>query len=236
MGAVNPQSRVYRPTDLARLHGLSAQAVRNYEQQGVLPPATRTPTGYRQYREEHRTALGAYLALIGALGHPAAGEIMRALHRGDLDAALEVIAEGHAQLQRDRGTLRAVEAAAGQLTGPVTTPGGPLPIGALAHRLKVRPATLRKWERAGILTPGRDRAGYRVYAPADVRDADLTHLLRRGGYPLAHIASVVRQVRGSFETAALSDSLAAWQARLTARGRALLTAAARIEDFLSSPR
>jgi DNA-binding transcriptional MerR regulator len=40
---------------------------------------------------------------------------------------------------------------------------------------------LRKWERAGLLEPQRDPAtGYRVYAPADVRDAQLAHQLRRG--------------------------------------------------------
>ncbi|WP_416591505.1 MerR family DNA-binding transcriptional regulator [Micromonospora sp. LOL_015] len=36
-----------RPVDLAREHGLSPQAVRNYEQAGVLPAAARTAAGYR---------------------------------------------------------------------------------------------------------------------------------------------------------------------------------------------
>ena len=36
---------VRRPVDLARGHGISAQAVRNYERDGVLPPAQRSPTG-----------------------------------------------------------------------------------------------------------------------------------------------------------------------------------------------
>ncbi|MFD7597193.1 MerR family DNA-binding transcriptional regulator [Kitasatospora sp. NPDC059812] len=34
-----------RPSDLARGHGLSAQAVRNYERDGFLPPAERTASG-----------------------------------------------------------------------------------------------------------------------------------------------------------------------------------------------
>ena len=33
-----------RPVDLAREHGLSAQAIRNYERDGFLPPAARTHT------------------------------------------------------------------------------------------------------------------------------------------------------------------------------------------------
>jgi hypothetical protein len=36
-----------RPVDLARRHGLSTQAIRNYEAAGILPDAERTPHGYR---------------------------------------------------------------------------------------------------------------------------------------------------------------------------------------------
>ncbi|MGP3947412.1 MerR family DNA-binding transcriptional regulator [Streptomyces sp. 7N604] len=38
-----------RPVDLARQHGVSTQAVRNYEDAGIIPPAHRSRTGYRDY-------------------------------------------------------------------------------------------------------------------------------------------------------------------------------------------
>ena len=65
-----------RPIDLAREHGLSAQAVRNYEEAGILPPAERSPHGYRLYAPRHAAALRTLLALIPAHGHAAAGTIM----------------------------------------------------------------------------------------------------------------------------------------------------------------
>jgi DNA-binding transcriptional MerR regulator len=227
---------VRRPIDLARAHGLSAQAVRNYELAGMLPPAERSPTGYRRYTELHAAALRAYLALIPAHGYAVAGEIMRAVHRDDVDAALRAIDESHAQLLRDRATLDGVESAIGLLTEPPTgdAPATGLPISALAHRLGVRPATLRKWEGAGILLPARDPVThYRVYSPDDVRDAELAHMLRRGGYLLAHIATVLRHVRGAGGPAALASSLRDWRDRLTDRGREMLTAAARLSDYLT---
>lgn len=225
-----------RPIDLARAHGLSAQAVRNYERDGVLPPAARTPNGYRCFTGTHARALAAFLALIPAHGHAAAGEIMRAVNRGDLGAALRVIDRGHAQLQRDRETLEAVEAAAPVLAaGPARRERAAVPISVLAHRLGVRPATLRKWERAGLLQPVRDPATrYRVYSPADVRDAELAHLLRRGGYRLDHIAGVLRQVREAGGAEPLAASLEQWRGRLTQRGRALLRGAARLDDLLDA--
>jgi DNA-binding transcriptional MerR regulator len=216
-----------RPSDLALEHGISTQAVRNYERDGFLPPAVRTESGYRVYTEEHAAALRAFLALVPAHGHAAAGRIMNAVHDGDLDGALEIIDRGHEQLLRDRETL----AAAGSVVQ--RPPADDLTVGELARRLRVTPATVRKWEDAGILAPGRDPAtGYRRFRAADVRDAELAHLLRRGGYPLGRIAEIVRRIREAGEI----DSLDDWRERLTTRGVAMLDAAARLSDYLGPAR
>ncbi|MFF1792385.1 TioE family transcriptional regulator [Kitasatospora sp. NPDC058243] len=250
-----------RPSDLARGHGLSAQAVRNYERDGFLPPAERTASGYRIYTEVHAAALDAYRSLVAAYGHATGGRIMTALHRGGLDDALTAIDRGHGQLLRDRDTLDAVrkamhhlaardlaarpdtardlaarDIAADLAAGPSAAPavdGAVLSIGELAHRLGVTPATVRNWEGAGILTPARDQAtGHRVFRADDIRDAELAHLLRRGGYPLDHIATVLRQVRTAGGTASLADALDGWQRRLTTQGLAMLDAAARLGHYL----
>jgi DNA-binding transcriptional MerR regulator len=234
---LQPAGRRLRPADLAREHGLTPQAVRNYEREGVLPAAPRTASGYRVYTPVHAVALRAYLALVGAHGYADAREILRAVNRGDVDAALRVVDAGHAQLQRDRGTLGAVEASIGLLTAesPRAVPGRPLSVGELARRLDVAPATLRAWERAGILRPSREaHSGRRSYGAADVRDAELAHLLRRGGYPLRHVAEVVGQVRAAGGTAELAALLADWRERLTARGRAMLSAAGTLAAYLEA--
>lgn len=221
-----------RTADLAREHGLSTQAVRNYEAAGFLPPARRSPSGYRLYTEVHAAALRAYLALVPAYGHAAAGQVMAAFVAGDVDRALLVIDRGHAQLLRDRETLDSVRKAVDHLDVPPAD-GATRTIGELAHQLRVTPATIRNWEEAGILTPARDPAtGFRRYDADDVRDARLAHLLRRGGYPLTHIATVVRQVRTAGGTEALAGALDDWQAKLTSQGLAMLAAAAQVNDFL----
>jgi DNA-binding transcriptional MerR regulator len=227
---------VYRPADLGRAHGLSAQAVRNYERDGFLPPATRSASGYRRYTDTHVGALSAYVALYRGYGYRAAAEIMRAVNRGAVAEALAGVDRAHVALQRDRETLSSVAVAVGVLTASPLVPVAPAPpvtVGVLAHRLGVTAATLRKWEQAGILAPGRDRTS-RMYSPDDVRDAELAHLLRRGGYLLDHIASVVRQVRSAGDPSSLAASLAAWRERLDAQARAMLTGSARLSDYLDS--
>ncbi|CCK25055.1 MerR-family transcriptional regulator [Streptomyces davaonensis JCM 4913] len=222
-----------RPVDLAREHGLSTQAVRNYEEAGILPAAGRTPSGYRTYTPLHAAALRTFLALVPGHGHQTATSIMRAVNEGTDDEAFRQIDAGHAELLADRRTLQAVENALRDLEPTTSVETGALFIGTLAHELGIRPATLRKWERAGLVRPRRDpRTGYRVYDEADVRDARLAHQLRRGGYLLEQIAPLITQVRAAGGLEPLEAALEDWRGRLSARGRAMLRGAAELETYL----
>lgn len=225
-----------RPVDLAREHGLSAQAVRNYEEEGILPRAGRTRHGYRVYTPLHARALRAFVALVPAHGHATAADVMRAVNTGDVDGALALLDESHAQLLRDRETLAAVDAALRDLAS--SEAGGPsrrgvVFIGWLARDLGVGPATLRKWEKAGLIRPRRDpETGYRVYGAEDVRDARLAHQLRRGGYLLCQIAPLIARVRDAGGVGPLEATLDGWHARITSRGLSMLAAAAELSAYV----
>ncbi|MEW1603969.1 TioE family transcriptional regulator [Streptomyces sp. NPDC093808] len=230
-----------RPVDLARRHGLSTQAVRNYEEAGILPAADRTAHGYRVYAPLHERALNAFLALVPGHGHATATAVMQAVNRDAVDEALHLIDESHTRLLHDRRTLRAVEDALRGLTSETASTdsafghhrSGPVFIGPLAEELGVRPATLRKWEDAGLVRPRRDPVtGYRVYDPADVRDAHLVRQLRRGGHPLERIAPLITQVRTAGGLEPLEGALRDWHGRLSDRGRAMLRGAAALDAYL----
>lgn len=223
-----------RPIDLARGLGLSTQAVRNYEAAGILPPAQRTESGYRVYTRLHAQALETFAALAPAHGHATATAIMRAANDGDVDEVFRLLDKGHAQLFEDRMTLASVTEALHRLApAPRVTAAGATFVGPLAHQLGLRPATLRKWERAGLIGPGRDRrTGYRVYTPDNVRDARLAHQLRRGGYPLKKIVVLLEQVRAAGGVEPLEAALGEWRDRLSGQGRAMLAGAAALHAYL----
>ncbi|MEU5461858.1 TioE family transcriptional regulator [Streptomyces althioticus] len=226
-----------RPVDLARRHGLSTQAVRNYEEAGILPTAERTASGYRVYTPLHERALAAFFALVPGHGHATATAVMQAVNGDAVDDALQLIDESHVRLLHDRRTLRAVEDALHGLTADSAAAGSagfePTFIGPLARELGVRPATLRKWEYAGLVRPRRDPVtGYRVYDPADVRDAHLVHQLRRGGHLLEQIAPLITQVRTAGGVEPLEGALRDWHSRLSDRGRAMLRGAATLDVYL----
>ncbi|MDA3644784.1 MerR family transcriptional regulator [Saccharopolyspora indica] len=223
-----------RPIDLAREHGLSAQAVRNYDEAGVLPPTERSETGYRRYTPLHAQALRAFLALRGGHGHQQAVEIMRASNRGDTESAYRLIDAAHVALLAERDTRAEVATALSSLSSTTAVTGPPLTVGELARRIGVHPATLRTWETHGILRPERDRAtGYREYRPDCVRDAEIARQLRRGGYPLTQVAKFVDSLREAGGADALAAFLDSWQARLTARSRGLLAGAGQLDTYLT---
>ncbi|MGW4234901.1 MerR family transcriptional regulator [Streptomyces sp. NPDC004980] len=227
-----------RPVDLARRHGLSTQAVRNYEDAGIIPPAHRSRTGYRDYTAAHAAGLAAYLALVPAFGYSTSRRIMHAVTGGRLDEALEYVDDGHSLLARDRNTLRTVETALSHLEtatpDAATSTQTPHSIGELARYLTLNPATLRAWERAGVLTPQRDPRGHRQYLAQDIRDAELAHLLRRGGRPLGTIATVLGELRGVGSLDALARTLEGWRRDLRSRGMAQLYAAGQLSTYLDS--
>jgi DNA-binding transcriptional MerR regulator len=220
-----------RPIDLARTHGLSTQAVRNYEDQGLLPPAERSDSGYRRYSAHHARALDAFLALVPAHGHGTARAIMVAVNAGRTADALDLIDRSHADLVAERATVDAVEHALRDL-GVREWAGPARPIGPLAHQLGLVPATLRRWESAGLLRPGRDRQGHRVYTGADVRDAHLVGQLRRAGHGIPAIRRLLDELRDARDPAQITRALADRRRALDGRSRAMLTAAAALDRYL----
>ncbi len=75
--------RTYRPVDLARAVGLSPAQIRNYEHCGFIPPANRTPNGYRIYTDRHLNALHAARTVQTGYGWQRALDAMQAVHAGE---------------------------------------------------------------------------------------------------------------------------------------------------------
>ena len=227
-----------RPIDLARAAGISTQQVRNHADEGLLPPTPRTASGYRVFTPHHRRALLTYRALYAAFGSHTSRAIMHAVLVQDTDRALELIDAAHADLHRHRQALdqagQALSAIAHHTENAPIPPSGDLRIGEVAAHLGVRTSALRVWEQAGLLTPRRDHTtGYRTYTPADVRLARIVHLLRQVGYPLPDIGPVLERLSHSGDTTALNQALDQRSHNLLGRSRAMLTAAAHLDDYLT---
>lgn len=255
-GVETLKSPSLRTVDVARRAGYSVQQIRNLERDGVLPPATRTPAGYRRYGEIHVLSARAYRALVPGTGPVEAKRIVRTAHEGPAPAVLTLLDAAHARLDRERTDLAlAREAAAAISAEPVADVRGTdaMSVSELADALGVRPSTLRHWDTEGLVVPDRlPPRGTRRYSPAQTRDARIVHQLRGAGYRIEPLRELMPQLRrghehghghghGSAErghgqhwSEDVAAALAVRDASITARSRALLDAAAALGALLTA--
>jgi DNA-binding transcriptional MerR regulator len=186
--------RLYlRTIDLAQAAHISVQQVRNYESDGFIPRADRSPAGYRRYTQMHLAALKTARSLVGGYGWQRARVAMHAVHAGQLPAALAQIDERHAELASARHqieqTLASLSMLAAQSAALATArPSHPrhsvaLRVGEAAALVGVRVSALHFWEQQGLLRPARDRSNrYRQYDEQQMRRLRVVVLLRNAGY------------------------------------------------------
>lgn len=74
--------------------------------------------------------------------------------------------------------------------------------------------------------------GYRVYGPADVRDARVVRTLRRSHHLFEQIRPVLEDLRRAGSSAALRAAVEARGQALTARTRAMLAGAGALHAYL----
>lgn len=224
-----------RTVDVARRAGCSVQQVRDLEADGVLPPTARTAAGYRVFAEVHVRAALAYRSAALAVGPVRARELLRAAHRWPARDVLRLLDEAHAGLHTERRDLAlAREAAAAISAEPMgdVRPSDAMGVSELAAALGVRPSTLRHWDAEGLVVPRRAAGEARRYTPGDVRDARIVHQLRLAGYRIGPLRALLPELRGARRREDVLAALAARDADVDTRSRALLEASAALAALL----
>jgi len=186
-----------RTIDLARATGISVQQVRNYESWGLLPPTSRSKSGYRLYTQHHLAALKAARSLIGGYGKPRTVAIMQALHQGNLSTALALIDTRHGEQALKRHqmeqALSALHALAAQ-PAPMHASQA-FRVGEAARQVGVRVSALHFWEQQGLLHPVRDQSSrYRLYDEHQMSRLRVVVLLREARYDFKVILSVLDEL------------------------------------------
>lgn len=234
----------YRTSDLARAVQISVQQVRNYEASGYLPPAERSPSGYRRYTARHLAALTTARALIGAYGGPRALEMMQAAHADRLAQALALIDERHAELAAARQQLGQTEAALSVLAAlqpPDRHAHAParLRVGAAARLVGVRVSAVRFWEDQGLLQPAREPGSrYRLYDERQLRRLRIIVLLRQANHDFAAIRATIDELEAGQPQRAVAavEQRHSELARMSWRCLAALAALhAYVCEFLEAP-
>lgn len=227
-----------RTSDLARAGQISVQQVRNYEAGGFIPPAERSPSGYRLYTQKHLVALQTARRVIAGYGWPQGRAIMQAVHQGDLAGALARIDAHHAELAGKRlqveQTLAALRTLAAQpAPRPPTRHAPPLRVGEAAQQVGVRVSALHFWEQQGLLHPIRDRdSRYRLYDEQQMRRLRVVVLLREAGYDFDAIRITLDELAAGQPEQAIA-AVEKRHAELARTSWACLTALSSFQEYIS---
>lgn len=109
----------------------------------------------------------------------------------------------------------------------------PLRIGELAAKANVSIATLRYYERRGLIHPDRTSSGYRTYAPSVVDDVRWIKSAQGIGFRLREIEALLRQREDPKATCVqVCDVLADKLVEIDERARALAAQAAALRNVL----
>jgi DNA-binding transcriptional MerR regulator len=175
-----------RPKDLAGKFFISTSTLRNYEAKGLIPPAQRTPSGYRSYTDKHAAYLACLQAMSPAFGMDITAEVLLAVQSQDIDKALWRVKESEIQLYQSRQlamqSLRKLKTEENSENSEQT--GTPwMTVGEAAAAYDVPATTLRHWENVGLITSKRNPDnGYRLYNRFHLRKVLLIRTLRSATY------------------------------------------------------
>ncbi len=88
--------------DLVARYGVAPQSLRNWEAQGDIPPAQRTPGGHRRYSQEHVDALDRLFGMQSVPWEPTRHSIL------PTEGPLDVNERRETVLNRQAGDLAAI--------------------------------------------------------------------------------------------------------------------------------
>lgn len=189
------KSRSLTTSAIARAIGVHPNTVRLYEAWGLIPPAPRSPTGYRLFSELHLD--GMRLARIALEGEWPGKNIRRSLlalvkccASGNRVETLELARRHLALVKAEQDQAEAaIEYLEGWRRGQAVNPDAdPLQIQEVSRLLNISRDALRNWDRNGLLKVPRDpRNRYRLYTGVEIGRLRVIRLLRQSGYSMLAI-------------------------------------------------
>ncbi|MDU0206024.1 MerR family DNA-binding transcriptional regulator [Paenibacillus sp. MAH-36] len=129
---------------------ISPSTIRNYEANGLIPPAERSANGYRFYSDVHATYLACIQALAPAFGMEVTTEVLHYLQQDKIHTALWAIREKEVVLYDDKERLEKliedIRLQANENISPYAKER--FTINEVSELTKIPKSTIRYWEKA----------------------------------------------------------------------------------------
>ncbi|MGO4183855.1 MerR family transcriptional regulator [Paenibacillus sp. MCAF9] len=189
---------IIRPIDIARRLNISTNALRHYEDWGIIPPVERGTNGYRIYTAEHVAYFECIRAMNEGFGMTLTKAVMIKLIDGEIDEALWLVNSAQAELHRDKTiadkTILALETDEIHLLHKARKRKG-MTIGEVSEATTIPSSAIRHWEKMGLLIVNRNKEnGYRIFSPANLRQILIIRTFKAAVWSLEIIQQVLKEV------------------------------------------
>jgi DNA-binding transcriptional MerR regulator len=181
-----------RPIDIARKLKISTTTLRTYEAMGLVPPVSRSASGYRIYSDEHVAYFVCVRALLPGFSLTLIAKILQEVMAKNIETALWMVNEAQAALHREKMISEKIVL---NLLHENEVPSNirRLTIHEVSSETGVPATTIRYWDKVGLLSVERDRANnYRLFTAEHIRQILTIYALKFSVYGNQRQYSVVR--------------------------------------------
>ena len=190
-----------RPIDIARRLNISTTSLRGYEDRGLVPPARRSVTGYRLYTEEHLAYFICIREMLPAFDLTFIAKALKEVMEGYIDEALWIASKAQADLWKEKQTYhKTIDILLHHNYN--SSAKKEMNIGEVSKETGVAVTTIRHWEKAGLLLPGRNKEnGYRVYTNKHIQQILTLNAIRLSvqTHRLKHFFRTMKETYEAFD-------------------------------------
>ncbi|MFF2092954.1 MerR family DNA-binding transcriptional regulator [Paenibacillus sp. NPDC058174] len=170
---------------MAERFNISASTIRNYEAKGLIPPAERSPNGYRVYTELHAAYLSCIQAMAQPFGMEVTAEALRCLHQNKPQNAMWIIREKEIALYEEKEKLERLfeDIRAYSNENKSLYADEPFTINEASELTQIPKSAIRYWDQAGYVMADRDPTNrYRRYSGSHLLKIRLIQMLQSSVY------------------------------------------------------
>jgi DNA-binding transcriptional MerR regulator len=168
-----------RPIDIARRLGISTTTSRKYEEMGLVPPVSRSLSGYRNYTGEHFAYFICIREMLPGFNLTIIAEVLKKVMEQKIDAAYWIVNKAQVDLRQEKIiSENIIKHLLYRKDFKMKSKKNSFTIHDISRETGVPVTTIRYWDKVGLISAQRIENNYRVFTPDHVRQVLAIYALK----------------------------------------------------------
>ena len=169
-----------RPVDIARRLGISTTTLRKYEEMGLVPPVSRSASGYRNYTEEHIAYFICVREMLPGFNLTIISQVLKEVMVQKIDSAYWIVNKAQADLRQEKIISENIVKHLYHSEGlQINRKQKILTINDISQETGVPVTTIRYWDKVGLISAQRcTQNNYRIFTSEHIRQVLAIYALK----------------------------------------------------------